>query len=287
VAALVLLGAAIVSLQIVRERRLPAAEPAEQVLYVTSPALMTRVALSFDAVAADVYWIRAIQHYGRTRLDRSMRARYHLLYPLLDITTSLDPGFSIAYRFGAFFLSERAPGGAGRPDLAIALLEKGMAANPDRWEYPYDIGFVYYRQGDYPKAAEWFNRAAEVPGATNWLAPLAAVTLATGGDIRSSRLLWQNILASNDEQWIRRTAEQRLLQLDAGEAVGRLEQLTAEFERRHGDPPASWQALVSDGALPGVPLDPAGHPYVLNPWWGYVTVSESSPLWPLPMGNPR
>ena len=54
-------------------------------------------------------------------------ADYALLYPLLDITTTLDPLFNIAYRFGAIFLAEAYPAGAGRPDLAIALLEKGIA----------------------------------------------------------------------------------------------------------------------------------------------------------------
>ena len=51
---------------------------------------------------------------------------YPLLYPLLDLTTTLDPRFNIAYRFGAIFLAEPYPGGPGRPDLAIALLEKGL-----------------------------------------------------------------------------------------------------------------------------------------------------------------
>lgn len=287
IAALASLGAAIVRIQIVREQRFPAADPAQQVLYVSSPAVMTRAALSYDAVVADIYWIRAIQYYGGNRLQRGGGVRYDLLYPLLDLTTSLDPRFSIAYRFGAFFLSEQAPGGAGRPDLAVRLLEKAIAANPERWEYPHDIGFVYYRQGDYTKAAEWFRRAAAVPGATNWLEPLAAVTLATGGDVHASRLLWQNLLATSDQQWIQRTAERRLEQLDAIDQVRRLEQLTAEYERRHGDPPATWDDLVRDGAVPGTPVDPAGYPYVLNPWWGMVTVSENSPMWPLPVNNPR
>ena len=52
---------------------------------------------------------------------------YDLLYPLLDLTTTLDPLFNIAYRFGAIFLAEAYPAGAGRPDLAVALLEKGIA----------------------------------------------------------------------------------------------------------------------------------------------------------------
>jgi tetratricopeptide (TPR) repeat protein len=285
--AVLLLMAVIAGLQLLRERRFAPLEPAAQVLYLSSPAVVTRAVLSFDAIVADLYWIRAIQYYGRARLLRSANARYDLLYPLLDLTTALDPHFSVAYRFGAFFLSERAPGGAGQPDLAIRLLEKAMAASPDRWEYPHDVGFIYYRQGDFAKAAEWFQRAAEVPGATNWLAPLAAVTLATGGDVRSSRLLWNNILVSSEEAWLRRTAEQRLRQLDAVEMSQQLERLTAEYQRRHGGPPGAWEDLVRDGALRGVPRDPAGHAFVLNPSRGTVTVARDSPMWPLPVDNPR
>ena len=39
-------------------------------------------------------------------------------------TTTLDPYFNIAYRFGAIFLGERYPGGPGRPDQAVALLAR-------------------------------------------------------------------------------------------------------------------------------------------------------------------
>jgi tetratricopeptide (TPR) repeat protein len=278
---LLLLAATVVELQRFRDRRFRAAETRQQILYVRSPAVMTRLALSYDAIVADLYWIRAIQYYGGTRLSRDPIKQYDLLYPLLDLTTSLDPKFSIAYRFGAFFLSEQAPGGAGRPDLAIALLQKAMAANPDRWEYPYDVGFVHYRYGRYQEAADWFRRAARFPGATNWLEPLAAVTLAAGGNLRASRLLWQQLL-TNEQQWLRRTAEHRLQQLDAIEDIQRLQGLTADYERRHGDPPPTWDALVADGTIREVPKDPTGHVFVLNPWWGMVTVSDDSPLWPLP-----
>lgn len=290
--AVVLLGASVVRLQVVRERRFPDAEPVQQILYVSSPAVLTRLALSFDALVADLYWIRTIQYYGGTRLSERPDKSYDLLYPLLDLTTSLDRNFNVAYRFGAYFLSERAPGGAGRPDLAIRLLEKGMAAQPHRYEHPYDIGFVHYRQGDYARAADWFLRAADTSGAQKtgeradvWLRPLAANTLATGGDTRSSRVLYENLLNAESE-WFRREAERRLRQLDAIDEIARLEQITMEYERRFGDPPPSWEDLVSVGYLPSVPVDPAGHRYVLNPWWGDVTVSEDSPLWPLPTERP-
>jgi tetratricopeptide (TPR) repeat protein len=274
--------AAVVGMQVWRERRFPEAEPAQEILYVPSPAVLTRVALSYDDVLADIYWIRAIQYYGSRRLSDAPVKRYDLLHPLLDLTTSLDPHFIIAYRFGAYFLSERAPGGAGRPDLAVALLEKGMRANPDRWEYPHDIAFVYYRMGDYRGAGEWFRKAAQVPNAANWLEPMAAVTLARGGDRETSRAIFRRLYESSDLKWLKESAAWRLQQLAALDAIDELQRTTAEYQRRFGRPPAHWHAVVAAGLLPGVPLDPGGVPYELNPWWGTVTVSERSPMWPLP-----
>jgi tetratricopeptide (TPR) repeat protein len=283
---------AVVALQMVREQRFPQSEAVQQTLYVSSPAVMTRLALSYDAVFADLYWIRAIQYYGSTRLANAADKSYELLYPLLDLTTALDPNFNIAYEFGAFFLSEKKPGGPGRPDLAIRLLEKGIAVRPDRWQYPYDVGFVHYRGGDYKEAADWFLRAAETSGAKKegeradvWLRPLAANTLAAGRDTRSSRVLYQQLLKS-DAAWLRADAARRLKQLDAIDSIAFLEQLTAEYEHQFGAPPTTWDDMVKARLLRKAPLDPEGHAYVLNQWWGSVTLAEDSPLWPLPTEKP-
>ena len=287
IVALVVLATGVVWLQMVREARFPPLAPAEQMLYVSSPKLITRLALSYKAVLSDVYWIRLVQYYGGTRLSRDPHKNYALLYPLLDLTTSLDPQFSIAYRFGAFFLAEPLPGGAGRTDLAEALLDKAMAANPTRWEYPHDVAFLYYRRGDYVRAADWFRRAAMVPDAPNWLEPVAAVMLAAGGRTDTSRMLWRNLLASTDQPWIRNVADFRLRQLDTIDAIRALERITAEYRRQHGRSPSRWSDLVSTGMLRGVPVDGGGVPLVLNPETGRVTLDERSPMRPLPMEQGR
>ena len=277
----VLAVSAAMALQIARDRWYPREQRAtEQVLYVRSGPVLARLALEFDAMAADVYWIRAIQHYGGTRLSTDRVRRYDLLYPLLDLTTSLDPYFTIAYRFGAIFLSEQYPGGPGRPDQAIRLLEKGIAVQPGKWQYFHDIAFVqYWHLHDPRAAAEWFEKAANQPNAPNWLRPLAAAML-TEHDRGSARVVWQQILKS-DQPWLRRTAQRSLLQLDA---MDQIDALTAII--RNASPPAgerlTWESFVRRGVLPGAPVDPARHPYVLDADTGQVRLSERSPLYPLP-----
>jgi len=234
-------------------------------LYVRSPEAARRAALSYRGVTADVYWIRALQHFGTERLAGPGHVKdYSLLYPLLDLATTLDPYFSIAYRFGSIFLGEPYPGGPGRPDLAIALLQKGLAAQPTKWQYMQDLGFVYYwHLRDYHAAAEAFQRASEMPGAPNWMRPLAAVTLAEGGHRNASRALWME-LAKSEEPWLRDSAVLRLAQLDAMDTM------------------EAWKRAKDQGLNLPIPNDPSGTPFVLNPATGGIIVSPQSKLFPLP-----
>jgi hypothetical protein len=280
-ALLVASAATAVWLQMVREQRFPQIAAGTQLLYVQSPSAVKRLALSFDAVLADIYWIRLVQYYGGTRLSKAPDKNYDLLYPFLDLTTSLDPQFSVVYRFGAFFLAEPPPGGPGRPDLAERLIRKGMAANPQAWEYPHDMAFLYYRNRDFAKAADWFRRAAAVPGAPDWIAPLSAVTLAAGGQTDASRAVWRNLLAS-DEAWLRDAARFRLQQLDTIDFIGGVQKVVDAHTAAQGRPPAGWEMLIRGGILRGVPTDAAGRPLRLDPNSGHVTIDPASPLAPLP-----
>jgi hypothetical protein len=212
-------GAAL--LQSMRDTSTPTAIASEDSLYIRSGTALRRLTVGYSALAADLYWIRAIQYYGgvKRRLQSSEAATgveppsdYALLYPMLDITTTLDPHFNIAYRFGSIFLAEPYPAGADRPDLAIKLLEKGLAARPDKWEYMQDVGFVHYWwRHDYQAAATWFDRASKVEGAPWFLRSLAANTLTEGGDRRSSRTMWESIRATAEIEWLRKDAERRLM----------------------------------------------------------------------------
>jgi hypothetical protein len=277
-AVLTLAGA--VALQAGRDAAFPRRDRTDAaLLYIRSGPALQRLALAFDALVSDIYWIRAIQHYGGERLQPGAQP-YELLHPLLDLTTTLDPLFTVAYRFGAIFLSEAPPGGPGRPDQAIALLQKGVAAQPHKWQYLHDIAFVHYwHLRDPVSAAAWFQRAAEQPGAPNWLLPLAA-TMVTAGDRSTGRIMWEQILRS-DEAWLKRTAERRLLQIQALDQVDELQGLVDRARLPAGSS-LTWKALVSRGVLPGIPVDPTGAPYLLDPEGRKVTISPASTLNPLP-----
>jgi len=267
-----------------RDTRAPLPVSQERLMYLRSGRTADRVFMTFDALAADVYWMRAIQHYGRDRKSTRVDDRFELLLPLLDLTTTLDPYFSIAYRFGAIFLSMDSPNGPGRPDLAITLLEKGLVHRPDRWQYAHDIGFVHYwHTGDFAQAASWFDRASKMPDSPEWIRQVAAVTLVEGGDRSGARQVLTELLGA-EESYIRAAAERSLAQLQALDAIDVLRGLVERYRLANGGLPSGWQDLVRLRYLPGIPVDQTGTPFAYDPASGVVSLGAQSDLRPLPHG---
>jgi len=272
--------------QVLRDRGWQAYQPPTPVLWIPSAAMLQRASLGFTSVVADVYWIRAVVYYGSRRLDTAADKNYDLLYPFLDVVTRLDSRFRMAYRFGALFLAEPLPDGPGRPDLAIQLLDRGLQQNPMTWEYAHDIGFVHYWWlEDYKAAAAWFERSSQIPGAPSWLKLLAASTLAEGGARASSRALWLNIYENAEGDWMKQSAALRLRQLDAMDALDQLNAIASRYAVRSGGPATNWNDLIRGEQLRGIPLDPAGTPYEIDPTTGRIMLANTSPLWPLPTGR--
>ena len=111
-AAIAALMAVSLFVQVVRDRGWQPFSLPSGVLWVRSGPLAERLALGFDNLIADIYWIRAVVYFGGQR-QGTQQKQFDQLFPLLDLVTSLDPHFKIAYRFGSIFLAEPSPGGAG------------------------------------------------------------------------------------------------------------------------------------------------------------------------------
>ena len=238
----------------------------DEVLYLNSPKWVKRLSLGYTGLLADIYWTRAVQYFGGKHVTAGAKD-YRLLYPLLEITTELDPKLIVAYQFGANFLAPKPPDGAGQPEQAIALVEHGIKNNPDNWKLYYELGFVYYymESKDYAKAAESFERGAKVPNAHPFLRILAAQMAQHAGEIQTSRMLWQTAYTTTQDPMVRDNAIAHLRALQVDEDVAQLEKVVAAYRKRTGRLPSSMNALIAAGLLRGVPVDPDGKPYKLMP----------------------
>jgi hypothetical protein len=197
-----------------------------------------------------------------------------LLPKLLDLTVDLDPHMIPAYSFGAIFLAQQPPEGAGMPDKAVEFVERGIRDNPENWRLYYNLGFIHFiERHDYKAAADAFERGSKVPGAHPAMKTMAALMEQRAGNTQTARLLWTTIYESSDDENIRKNALTRLVALKVDESVWQLEAMTKAYFERTGKYPASWQDLIAMKWLRGVPTDPSGTAYVLTPD-GHVVVQD-------------
>jgi tetratricopeptide (TPR) repeat protein len=243
-----------------RVDRLRPAATLEEVLYVPSSKAIRRMSLGYTGLMADIYWTRAVQYFGGKHYEGARR--YDLLAPFLDITTDLDPQLLVAYEFGASFLGNE---GAHQPDKAVALVEKGIRANPQAWRLYYSLGFIHYMERkDYATAAQVFLEGSKQPNAHPWLGVLAAQTARKAGDIETSRMMWTATYDTTQDKMIRQNAARHLRALQADADVTELERIVDLYRQQKGHAPASFRDLIEAGMLLGVPRDPGGNPYVLK-----------------------
>jgi tetratricopeptide (TPR) repeat protein len=234
----------------------------EEVLYIPSAKALQRMSLGYSGLVADIYWTRAVQYFGRKHGKSSNR--YELLYPLLDITTTLDPHLIPAYEFGSTFLAQKPPQGAGQPDKAVALLQKGVAQNQDEWKLYLHLGFVYYFEiKDYLAASRALEHAADMPGGNPDLHAIAGTLAQHGGDLETSRQLWLMVYNNEKQDQLRKNAARHLAAIDNDQIVTVLEAAINDYRRRMGRDPRTWAEMNAAGYGRTVPIDPQGDAYKL------------------------
>jgi tetratricopeptide (TPR) repeat protein len=236
------------------------------------PDVARRVSLGFNALAADWYWMRALQYVGRKvhdyegdiQLDDMRPVGLNMLAPLLDSATTLDPQFLPAYEYGAVVLP------AVDVDAAIKLVKKGIAANPASWRLYQHLGYIYWQRGRFAEAAEAYRQGAQLPGVPSCMNAMSAQMASQGGSRATAREIYRRMYEQADDDETRTLAAKRLLQLQSWDERDALRRVLASFRARAGRCPATWREVapvLRAARVPvdagGAPIDPTGAPYVL------------------------
>jgi len=248
----------------------------EDQLSFRSGKMVKRLSLEYAPLMGAVYWTRVVQYFGEKH--RLHQPNLDLLWPLLDITTILDPHLMPAYRFGSIFRSGHPPRGAGQPELAVQLLQRGIAANPDQWRLYQDLGNVYYFDAkDYTKASAAYAEGSKLPHAQLWMKVMAAKIAAEGESPETSYFLWQQVYETTSDSMVKQNALEHLRLMQVELDLRAVDQVGDEFEKRTGHRASHITELVAAGLLKGVPKDPEGYPYVLGEG-GKAELNLDSPM---------
>lgn len=232
--------------------------------------------LGYSDLLADLYWMRAIQYYGRQKLAETGFAD---LAPLLETAAELDHRFSIVYRYGAVFLSEPSPVGAGKPELGLALLEKGADRNPLEWRLRQEEGlFTFFYLNDPKRGSEILLRASKIPEAPGWMSALAAQVLSKGGELEAALSMWSIIHEQSEPGILRDNAGDQIKIMRSRILARDIQRAIQSYQERTGDTKSSLAQLRRAGVISSF-IDLAGVEFDFDPEHGTVTIARRSPLW--------
>ncbi len=218
--------------------------------------------LGYDALAADVVWLQAIQYIA----DR-VRARRDLpgLYPFLDATTELDPKYQVVYSLGgtALVALDR------RPDEAVRLLERGLRSLPDDWHVPFLLGYTYlFYYQDYAAAARYIEEAATRVGRPTYMTALAARLHAQAGSPDAALAFLEGMRRGTTDPVVRAGIEQRMAEVVVDRDLRAIEVAVERYRAGRGRLPETVDELVRLGFLERAPEEPFGGRYRIDPATG-------------------
>ncbi|MBD0373420.1 MAG: hypothetical protein ICV60_21470, partial [Pyrinomonadaceae bacterium] len=233
--------------------------PAEERLYVKGAAAK-RMSLAFNGIIADWYWMRALQYVGRKavgqeklRIDNLSELDLKLLAPLLDTAATLDPKFITVYEYGAVVLPSVSD--KDKDEDAVALLKKGIEANPEAWRLYHHLGYIYWQRGDYKLASEAYGAGATLPGAPNWMKTMQINMLARGSSPQVAREIYARIRDESEDEQVKLFAEYRLAQLDSLDEQERIRHVLSDYNARTGRCVAAWRDVSAQLRAAGLRMD--------------------------------
>jgi hypothetical protein len=106
--------------------------------YIPDRDVLRLTSFGYRSVYADILWVKVIQALATPFDDPN--AKYDWADSVFQGITDLDPNFISAYRLGACWLSLIRKDG----EAAVRLLEKGIEANPEVWQLPYDLAMLHF-----------------------------------------------------------------------------------------------------------------------------------------------
>jgi tetratricopeptide (TPR) repeat protein len=129
------------------------------------------------------------------------------IYPMLDRVTTVDPHFIFPYIFGGVYIMLD----TGEIDAAQKLLEKGYEVNPDRWEFPFYLGWIHWMyRGDTEMTTRYLSQAVALKECPRYVGNLFMGLSRNLGQTKLTKLYLEGLLESTDNPEIRERIEELL-----------------------------------------------------------------------------
>lgn len=182
----------------------------ESLLYLPSGKLLKPLALGYDQLLADLLWMKTVSYFGGHYLGDK---QYPWLAHMLNLIIDLDPRFDFPYYFGGVVLSLE----ASQIDQANKILERGIEAYPERWEFPFYIGFNhFYHRRDLAKGLPYLEKASLLPKAPPYLKDVVARLYAKSEKGGDALHFYEEVYQNTNDAMIREKIKEKIDRIKSG-----------------------------------------------------------------------
>jgi tetratricopeptide (TPR) repeat protein len=180
-------------------------------------------------------------------------------YLLADFKAAgtLEPRLTKAYFFGGIV----APSTSVDISKAVAFLEEAARLEPGEWKYAFWAGLDYLELGNYPKAAEYYRKAAELPGSPGYLKTNLAFLYYKSGEFNQGIAYLQALMYTLKDK---RLIELLSRKIDWLQNLAFLEGELEQYHQAYGKWPETLSELKDKGLIREIPQDVFGRGFYLE-----------------------
>jgi tetratricopeptide (TPR) repeat protein len=229
---------------------------ARQNFYFVPPLkYLSLVSATHKTSFAYLFFIRGILDL-RESFPASVNRMDYLLANF-KVAGELEPELIRAYFFGGIV----APVTRQDTDKAIVFLEEAGQLRPAQWEFPFWVGLNYLELGDYRRAAEYYQKAAQLPGSPNYLKTNLAFLYYRAGRVNQGIVYLQALMLSLRDKRLIELIGRKIEWL---QGLAFLEEKVEEYHKIYGKWPEDLKELKNRNLIKEIPQDSFGAGFYLE-----------------------
>jgi hypothetical protein len=213
----------------------------------------------FRNFLADLAWLQAVQVAGVRRMGKD---DYDKLVRLVRTVNNFDPRFEVPYFLGGLMLGDSPE----HVPQAIDILEQGWKNHPENWRFPFYLGYLrYFSLGDPVGGGRILESAARISGSPPYLTLLAARMLSEGRQPETALAFLSAMMNQETDPARQEILKRRIREVVVERDIQMLGRAVEAYREKTGALPPGLTALVREGLIKSLPVEPNGGTYLLSP----------------------
>ncbi len=223
--------------------------------FVPSQQYLSFVSATHKTFFAYLFFIRGILDLNESYPAAVNRMDY--LLANFKAAGILEPKLIRAYFFGGIVV----PVSRQDKEKAIVFLQEAGKLHPGQWQFPFWTGLNYLELGNYNLGAEYYLKAAQLPGSPSYLKTNLAFFYYKSGEFNQGIAYLQALMLSLEDQRLIKIISRKIEWL---RSLAFLEERVERYFKIYGSWPEDLKELKEKKLIQEIPGDSFGRGFYLE-----------------------